>query len=923
MTKTKEGLCKINSMNTLLATSMILSLMFVKDIHAQAKASSYQTHSHLQFVLEPQSNTQVEKIEKNGKVIGFKIKLYNLTQVPQNLDEIQNFKDDRTKKIVVSQNRQATGIDLTYEIYLTDQAIEKGIEYFEYKVKTPFALQFDYWFSSSSNLSDNVSKSQNKQNNKVQINENKILKNNQTAEKSKKIIYKKTNNEKNTVSNFVSKCGERLIPEENVLIHFKVWHKNFDYKSVFKMERPDQYYSYPLVDSKTKKNISPLTREIAHYKLAYKLYKEKQFALALRTIDFFNKSYPNSNLKSEVQFIKVNILIELAKVLKTNNYDDQIYDLLRQVVLEAPESKRAENALTYLIQELMTKEDYSKALEYALLSTNLKNSENKNYWYFKLAEAEALAAMREINKSEEIYNEIIAQNNVVSDQAAFRVGEIYQAKKYFERAAIAYELAFKKFKNKAGQFPTAYFNLAESYFELGRYKEALKLHEEFIKKFPNEEYTWAGRFRVALLNHMLISKPNPNEAKQRQDVSMERSEHIENLYAEVVNRHPYSVGGQLALAYLGQCHRNTSDDNRSQFFVNFFKTKNLKLLEDPLLEPLEVEMAFTLAESRFHNQGGKYEEAMNSVDNYRDHLKNLKSGSLLLREFQKALEGRIKLLAKAQKAQDALNLIKQYEDIMPKSLDFSVSLALADSYYQIKNYNQAEKILNDIKDNLLKQTTDNQDYYHYLKAMILKMKNADLNLIEQELLQISGTGMFSALKYDELALVAYQKNGGKGDLTKARQYDELIIRGNLYKQLPAKRSIAVHIRYIETLTRLGEKELAVRVADETILKFGLETSLSAELFRVKELRAENLVLLGDDSKTVEALAELIQADPNYRRKEEFEFAMARSLRKLGKLSEAENLFRKIAGSAKDSIWKKSAKAELDQMEWENGITNQQ
>ena len=55
------------------------------------------------------------------------------------------------------------------------------------------------------------------------------------------------------------------------------------------MTSADSKYTYPDSKAINGEKLGKSSKEISHYRLAIKLYREKKYALALRTMDFFKK----------------------------------------------------------------------------------------------------------------------------------------------------------------------------------------------------------------------------------------------------------------------------------------------------------------------------------------------------------------------------------------------------------------------------------------------------------------------------------------------------------------------------------------------------------------------------------------------------------------------------------------------------------
>jgi TolA-binding protein len=102
--------------------------------------------------------------------------------------------------------------------------------------------------------------------------------------------------------------------------------------------------------------------------------------------------------------------------------------------------------------------------------------------------ADALDTYRNIEKNSVEKNESI--------EAAFRRGDVYFSDKDFKRAEETYAEAIKGHAGYEKMFPNAYFNLAESQFWLGKYKDSLDNYLAFLKNFPTHPHGGYAMTRV-------------------------------------------------------------------------------------------------------------------------------------------------------------------------------------------------------------------------------------------------------------------------------------------------------------------------------------------------------------------------------------------------------------------------------------------
>ncbi len=879
---------------------------------------SYQTHSHVAIPIDPQVSYKVEKVEKDGKLLGIRVTLDNVAQAEDG-SGIRDLTDPRTQAVRVTRQAKGDGNTIIYDFALSKQAQVAGIEYFDYRSKAPQEIQIDYWLASQKMDSSTATAA-------AEPTEEKPVAAKPVAKVPTKKIAKVAKH--NAVSpgkvhgTLAGTCPS-LVRGRDAFIGYKIWHKPFDYRGFFKLRQADSAYEYKGVTVGANEKWGTRAKEIAHYRLAHKLFKKQQFALTLRTIDFFATTYPNSVLKDDAQFLKANTLIQLSRLLKTERYNEQAFEIFRQMILEKPLEERSKQALAYIVQEFMSTDKVVRSLEYSLMGTAGKGYDKDDLapYVFRLAAAEALQQIGEFDRAERSYQSIIDGNNALTPEAAFRIGEVYAARKFWERAVIAYESAIKKYPKDVNRFASNWFNLAEAYYRMDRINDAVRVNTEFMKRFHNETVAWAANFRLAELEQVRLATP---ASAKTQAVKTQTSEKIEAGYSDVVNTHPYSAGAQLAFIRMASCHHGIQNDTKEEFFLKYFNERDLKKFESPILEPMEVEIALDLTEARFHLANSRFEDALKRVDSFRIKYSKLPLGPLFREVYEKASVELVRVMVEQGKGVEVLKTAEQYADVTPKPEPYGYLMALTEAAFNAGNLQYVSEKLPKLTAQLSTASSGEKDRYHLMRGRMMRLMGESVDAAIVEFSLISDNGPVSAFKLDELAEAALAQAAGKGDVKASENFDSILVRGDLYKKFPLEKQLDVHARHINSLSRLGRHEDVVRFSNQALLKFGARTEFGNKIFRIKEQRAEALYDSGDHKGSVEATAELLKAEPKPKdfHQTEFEFKQAQSLRKLGRDEEALKTFQKVAKSTVDDVWKKSAQAELDQLQWENSLPTQ-
>ncbi|MBI3544270.1 MAG: hypothetical protein HY075_13450 [Deltaproteobacteria bacterium] len=864
----------------MIATTTTAASLVSGVAEAGVQFKSYQTHSHVTVSVDPDVTYSVEPVVRDGKTAGLKLTLNN---VKEDLEDLAGSTDLRTDKVMVVKTQTDDGKRVVYQFMLNPLAVKAGIEFFDYRNKSPSEIALDYWLKPGA----------------VAATEKTAAGKPKTAAKVAKAQAKRPPAPKVDAG-----CGQPLNLAAEGVANFKVYHRPYDYRGFFKLPTPDAAYKYPTAAAVPAK-------ELQHYRLALKLYKEAKYALVFRTIEFFDAQYPKSQLQGELRFLKANTLVQLAKLLRAERYVEQALEMLRRTVLEDPAAPRGRAALAFLVQELMQKGTPIHALEFALIGAEQKVEEGTDPLaptVYRLATAEALQALGEFDRAERAYQAVMDADNAVSPEAAFRIGEVMSARKYWERAGIYYEKAIRDHAKEAGRFPSAFFNLAEGNFRLERFAEAEKGFREFDRRFPNDEVEWATHLRLAELEQLKVKAPDPR-----------KHELIAGLYEGIVNRHPYSAGSMMAELRMARCYKGLPPNDRTRaFFENLFALRELNKFDDKLVDAVEAEQWLDLTEATFFANNGEPRAALKRADEYRLKLGKTPLADSFRKVFaQAAVDLAVKLAAEGASS-ELLAAVEHYGDFAVKPEPFGYTLAIAKAKLETGDLKAVTERLTGLETRLAEATDAEKDTFHLLRSRQQRLLGAKPELVASELTQIREGGELAPVRFDELAQTATDK----GDLRAALAYDNRLLDGDLAPKLKLERRMQCSIRRIENLSRLRETSDAAKSATTALVRFGTETEHPELLARIKELRAQALYDSGDYKAAVDALTEVLTSSPNHPRHTEFEFMRGKGLAKLGRDNEAFETFTKLAkATTADDVWKKSAQAELDQLQWENKVSN--
>jgi tetratricopeptide (TPR) repeat protein len=404
-----------------------------------------------------------------------------------------------------------------------------------------------------------------------------------------------------------------------------------------------------------------------------------------------------------------------------------------------------------------------------------------------------------------------------------------------------------------------------------------------------------------------------------------KHEAIRDNYEGVVNRYPYSPGAMMAELRLSSCYKGLkSGDPTRAFFSNLFTSRDMKKFDHKLVDSGDAEAWMDLAESRFFVNNGEYRLALKRADDYRPLLSKHPLGESFRKTFSAAIQGLITSLGagtdvKAETAHALLAAAAHYGDYMPKPEPIAYMLSIAKARQQEGDLPGIDQELKRIEVRLAEATDSEKDEFRLLKAGHERLIGAKPDTVMAQLGFIRDQGELGAAKYDQLARSAVDKN----DFKAALAYDARLLDGGLSTKLSVEQRFNAYLRRLENTARVSSPSETAKLGETVQLKFGTLTQFPEKLLRVRELRAKALYDSKQFKGAIEAINEILTDKPDHTRRTEFEFMRGKAFAGLGRENEALETFKKLAQAASASdVWKKSAQNELDQLQWENNVSNQ-
>ncbi len=335
-------------------------------------------------------------------------------------------------------------------------------------------------------------------------------------------------------------CRQPLSDRQDIFLPFFPVHEPLDFKKWFPVTTADAEYSYAEPKSDA--------QDSQYYKLALRLYRQGNYALAIKTIDFFDHEFKKSAHETEMRFIRANAMIKLG-------HKEDAHRLLKVITVENKSSPVALHAAMYLAVQTLERGDHLAALEtFFWLAAN--HSKHRLTWVFHLGAGEALFAMKQTGRAAKEYQWVMRNAGDREQQAtgAFRLGDLYLQRLMHDQALASYFQVLQVYPEQAKNYPAIHLNRAEALYWLGQFDRAEKAFEEFLERFPSNSNGWRAYLRMA-------------EISGRRTGDSDRAKMRERFY-QTVNRHPFSPGATLARLRMLPCgdHGGLSTDAARRFF---------------------------------------------------------------------------------------------------------------------------------------------------------------------------------------------------------------------------------------------------------------------------------------------------------------------------------------------------------------------
>ncbi|MGD0551035.1 MAG: tetratricopeptide repeat protein [Sedimentisphaerales bacterium] len=228
---------------------------------------------------------------------------------------------------------------------------------------------------------------------------------------------------------------------------------------------------------------------------------------------------------------------------------DQAKDALNKLITDFSSNPRLPGTLYWIAERYQRQNRFEEANRlYKQISANYPSNPyaQKAQFDIRVTSIHILLDANEVNKAEALTDKCIAdfKDDSRLHEAIYRIGEKHydlafrlenqgideQSKEYYKRALSVWDKIITKMPSSDIYTPQAYYAVADCYYRLGDYNDAINYHKKVIADFPNFENRYMAMFMLAdCYNKQASSGQIPNENAKELTI---------NIYQELVNQYP-------------------------------------------------------------------------------------------------------------------------------------------------------------------------------------------------------------------------------------------------------------------------------------------------------------------------------------------------------------------------------------------------
>lgn len=900
---------------------LLVSLVFAPHARA-AKISSLIADQgdtvHLELSGQQNWNYDLRRVEKAGKSY---LQLTVDAMDETSLRKLQAFKSDMISNVTVDK----AGPDGKYIVNF--QVVGDEVESFDYLTDQPSRLIVDFYVNAQNKVSTQnkvpteLPKKEAKAPEtpaKPKTAETKVGKGGKTRKPATADVLVVKNDGPNSHDSTESRSGlfdggdpnfERFTIKDYEIKEEALLRSKDGYFIPYPMIRPENHYWERMkIASPIYEITAKPTDENKQARLLLTLFENKRYAVYLKTEEWFQKKYPESEYNDLIDFMTADVYKNMWQEKEDPKYYEIAQVKYKQALQKHPKSPLVERTSLMLGNMALEKNDAMDAIRlfndhiekgHAGKAEALSNDLARigmGLAYLKLNRYQEAADILTKLQKDSPYKEI-------KSEAAYREGDVYVQAKNYQKAVDTYRDAIKKYPEYQSEYPNAFYNQAEALFGMGNYRQALDSYLEFMKKFPSHEH---AAFAMTRMGELL-------------DILGADKSRVIGAFLETYFRYGESNNAIIARLRLTSARMKGMKPKESDA-----ATKEILSLVKKLDIP-NIEQFGTIMISEGYTSRGEHDKAINLLTKYYQENPTTVDRDLLKRRIMGNITSEMREQVGSGNFIKALKTHSKYAENWLKNNDrIDTKFYLAEAFEMAGAQEEAEKhyrdVLNQVyaikgtakdKELIANKRKPNEDELN-LRLAATTFQQKKFNQSYDYLRNIKNPETLSENQQIERVRVAVDLLEKRGDLDSAVRYlTELLKTWKGQAALVAE----PYLRLAQLEVKQGKPESAI----ESLKKVDV---LMADSKAVPvNVHAKSLELLGqlyldkeDNTNAISAYSKLLNTYEETRPLSSIRYKLGQIYFKKGEVQKAADVWGSLK-SQKNQFWYNLAQEQLKNSEW--------
>lgn len=880
---------------------------------------------HLELTGQQNWDYDVKRVEKQGQTM---VEMTVPALDEATIQSFQNFKSEFVPKVTVDRN----GPDGKSIVQFTLSG--ENIETFDYLTDQPSRLIMDFYVNPSMAVKKSAIASKAlpaKKETKsaaVEVKSAKVVEKNKTAktEKNRKPATADvlTLADQGPVAATVSGNLQSAIFDGGDPDYERFAVKDYEIKEEAIIKAADNYYTpFPMLVSPVsyweKLKVSPTIYQITpkqseenkQARLLLTLFEKKRYSVFLKTREWFQQKYPESEYNEMIDFMTADVNLALWQEEQKVHFYDEAIQKYKQAIAKYPKSPLAERTSLKIGYLALEKKDPINALR--LLNEHI---DNKNFGLEDslskdLARLGMGLAYTQLNKWDDATQaleevEKKSKNRDLQAEAAYRKGDVWSKAKNYAKSVEEYQRALKTFPEGQNYYPNAFFNQAESLFWMKKYPQSLSVFTDYVKKFPSSDHS---AFAMTRMGELL-------------DIFGVDKSRVIGAYLETYFRHGESPSAVIARLRLLSARMSAMKPKEVTNAV-----KEIMSLAKKVELPNMEQFATVMVADGYTNRK-EFQKAIDLLSDYYKENPTSVDTNLLKTRIVENINSKIQREVDEGNFIEALKTHSQYSDNWLKNsprLDTQYNLGRAfemagvpteaETYYKsVLNKIYALRGTEKEKEILVKEGIPSDQELNLRLAAIFS-KEHNYNQAYEHLKMIKNPETLSETEQIERVDIAVDLLEKRGDTESAIRY-----LGELLRTWKGQPDLVAN-----PYLKLAELQLKMNKAEEALKALDRVDKLATDSGKVSAIaHAKALEKVGDiqlkNNETEQAIAaysKLLERYEDTRPLSSIRYKLGQIYFDRGEMQKASEVWGKFVGE-KSAFWKNLAQEQLKNADWRDG-----